>query len=608
MKYELIVNEYNMYFENYAYKVLRNKGIKNPQEFLNLNDDRLNDYNLLAGIENAAKKLLESIENSCKIGIIQDQDSDGLCSASMLYSYLKKNFVSIDLHPIFHRKAKTHGLSGDLSIPEDVQVLIIPDASSNDIEQCKELYEKGISIIILDHHQIEKENPYAIVVNPYLNDYSNKFLSGGAVTFKFMQCLDSHILTNESDYYLDLVALSLISDSMDISEYENKRLVDKGIAKINNKAFKALVEKQDYSIRGIVSPMTIAFYITPLINAIVRSGSQEEKEMMFRAFCEIDEFFPYKKRSGEIIQESIYDRVARLATNAKAKQNREIDNTLSKLIPQIEQYGWNKNKIMFVNAEGIDTAFTGLIAMKLSSKYNKPCFLIRETDWKQGYMMGSARNFDGSPIDDLKAFVLDTGLFESAQGHPGAFGISLETSKIRDIIAKTNEILADVDFERIWKLDFIFNSPYEITEDFIKEMDSLKSVGMGDGLFLVKNVRLNTRKNISLMGKEESERRHWSFTIPISGSSEEDIWCDNEDTAIKVIKWNKEGEPDQILELLKDNWNMDGKEIVMDIICRADYNAFGGVEYPTMYIQDYEFVEIEDKPKSNENVKEEDIW
>ena len=155
------------------------------------------------------------------------------------------------------------------------------------------------------------------IVNNQIGNYPNKNLCGAGVVYKFLQAVSDTEWTNSPDKYLDLVALGNISDCMDIREPETKRLVEKGLNKIQNKMFRALIKSQEYSLKGSISMVNIQFSITPLINAIIRVGEMDEKNILFRGFLERDELFKYKKRgSDEEIDENIYERASRLAKNA----------------------------------------------------------------------------------------------------------------------------------------------------------------------------------------------------------------------------------------------------------------------------------------------------
>jgi single-stranded-DNA-specific exonuclease len=569
MKYKL--NERSSHIEftdlDYTDKILYNHGIRFPNEYRNLNSEYVHPYELLKNITEAANTLALALKKDYNIGILCDPDVDGICSSSMVFQYIKKLFPESHIEYFIHSK-KQHGLSNDINIPDNLAVLIVPDAGSNDVEQCKKLQEAGLTIIILDHHEIEVENPYCYLVNPFNCDYPNKAASGALISYKFLQALDDVLWENEADNYLDLVAFGLIGDSMDLSEYENKFLVDYGLKHIKNKMLQAFIDKQEYSINGIVNIQNIQYYISPLCNGLIRSGGYEEKDMMFRAFCQIYEEFDYEKRGSGLVKEGIYDRVARLCVNAKAKQNREIDKYLEQIVPNIEKHEWNLNKILFCNAEELDGNYTGLVATKLANMYNRPCFLMRPTKDDNNILAGSARNIDNSPIYDLKKFVLDTGLFEMAQGHANAHGISIKKKNLKEAIDFVNESLKDWDFEKFWTVDFILESN-DITESFLSQCLEAKFHSF-EAIVLIKNIVIHS-SNIQLIGKEKN-----TMKFEFEDSTGEVI--------AEAIKF-KLDKDDPIFEVLED-WG--GKIVRIDAIVKIGENVYNGLTTKQLMILDYE--------------------
>ena len=573
MNYRLLNKNYKQELENKTIKeyVLSNRNIEDPNTYLSLTKDNVHHYSLLENIAKAKNLLLEMIKNKGKIGIIIDPDGDGYISASILYQYLARNYDQPKLSYFIHTK-KQHGIGDLLSqiLKSKIDLLIVPDAGTNDVKECKILQEKNIQIIILDHHQVEEENPYAVVVNNQLGNYPNKYLSGAGVTKKFLESLDDELWDDSSDFD-DLVAISIIADSMSILEYENRYLVTKGLKNIKNKFIEAIIEKQSYSIGNTdnINVNVVAFYISPLINALIRSGSLEEKELMFRAFINDPETFPYKKRNGEEIQETIQEMVARLATNLKAKQNREIDKSLEYLRGLIDKNKWNENKILFVDADGVDYSFTGLTAMKLASEYQKPCLLIRKG--RDNIFAGSARNY-GNQIENLKDYLLETGLFEYAQGHPSSFGLGIKIENIKPALEKINEELKDINFgEFIHYVDFEIDIE-NLTIEIIKDMNELYDYygnGIEESLVLIRNIPVNTN-DIELMGKTEDT---WKFLY------------NNE---IQFIKF-KNNQDDAILQARQNDWS--GAHLNINAICKLSINEYGGIRVPQCIVVDYEVVE-----------------
>lgn len=291
MKYKLIENSLND-IHNPIKTVLQNRGIQDVDTYMHLNDNVINDYHLLENIDKAVECLINHIENNSKIQIIVDPDVDGNTSSAILYMYLKQLDCNININYIIHQH-KEHGLSKDIKIDRNTDLIILPDSGTNDVEQCKELKENGKDIIILDHHICDRSEPYttdyyAIVVNNQMCEYPNKELSGVGIVYKFLKAIDDYTWSNYADNYLDLVALGNIADVMDIKSYETKKLIDIGLYNINNKLLQAFIDKQSYSMGNTVNIINLQFYVIPLINALIRIGTYDEKELLFKAFIEYD--------------------------------------------------------------------------------------------------------------------------------------------------------------------------------------------------------------------------------------------------------------------------------------------------------------------------------
>jgi len=577
MRYKLIENSLNDIY-NPMETVLKNRGIENPDEYLNLNDSVLHHYSKLDNIEEAVECLLKHLENDSEIHIVVDSDTDGACSAAMIYQYLKLIKPDVKLSYSIHTK-KQHGLSDDIIIPETAKLIILPDSGTNDIEQCKTLKEKGIDIIILDHHISNENNPYAIVVNNQMCNYPNKNLCGGGICYRFLQALDEETWNDYADNFLDLVALSNIADCMDIKEPETKRLIDKGLSKIRNKLFKALIEKQSYSINNNITINNIQFYIVPLINALIRAGDYDEKDMLFRAFIETDEVFKYKPRrkskndpEPEEIDEDIYTRVARLCGNAKQRQNNSKNKDVEKILEYIEEKGYNNNKIIIANVTNLlNENLTGLVAMNIANIYNKPCLLLRKVKNKSDHYAGSARNINRSPLPNLKDYLEKTNMFEYCQGHQGAFGIEIHKDNIPKVIDLINEQLKDIDFTSYYEVDFIIDID-DLDIGFIKAMDELKDFygqGIGESIVYISNIKIS-RNDINFMGKDNS-------TIKFIYNDE-----------ITFIKFRiKENDP--IYKWLND-WENDDDFIVINIIGKVGLNNYKGILTPQVIMEDYQVI------------------
>jgi single-stranded-DNA-specific exonuclease len=572
MRYKLVNGSSNN-IRNPKETVLINRGIANPKEYLHLDDSVLHHWSLLENIEEAKDCLFKHIEDSSPIHIVVDCDCDGNTSAAIMYKYLKLMDSNMQLSYSIHT-GKQHGLSEDIIIPEDVKLVIMPDAGTNDVEQCKKLQDKGIDVIILDHHIMDAPNPHAIIVNSQIGEYPNKALSGVGVTYKFLQAIDESTWNDYAENFLDLVSLGLIGDCMDIKSYETKRLIDKGLRLIKNKFFAQLIEKQSYSMSNTVNIINVQWYIVPQVNAMIRSGDYDEKDLMFRAFIEQDETFKYKPRrkskddpEPEEIDEDIYTRAARLCSNAKGRQTKSKDKGSDKIDEVILKHGLDKNKIVFANVTGLlDENMTGMVAIKVAEKYNKPCLLLRKRE--DGTYAGSGRNIDNSPIESLKDFLTETGLFTFVTGHDNAFGAGISKDNIPLVIERINEMLKDVDFSHCYEVDFILDVD-DLDVAFVKAMDELKHIygqGVKEGYVTIKNISIDKDK-LELIGKEKTT---WKFLL-------------NDEVAFVKFKCKE----DDVLLSWITSWD-ETESVTIDVIGKVSVNSFGSILTPQVIVQEYE--------------------
>lgn len=574
MQYRLYENANND-TSNILKEVLKNRGIDDYYTYLDLDESVVIPYQKLDNIENAVDLFMNHFNNKNKIGVLVDEDPDGFCSASMMYLYIKRMDENYPVEYILHKRAKAHGLSDDVIIPNDVKLLIIPDAGTNDCKECKELSEQGVDILILDHHEKEEDNQYALIVNNQMsNSYPNKCLCGAGVVYRFLQALDDENWNEFADDYLDLCALANVSDVMDMRSFETRYLTDLGLLNINNKCFRALIDAQNYSMNGKVNIHNIQWYITPILNGMIRIGSQEEKELLFRAFIEQDEFFEYKKRAtkdkpAETIQESIYDRAARLCKNAKSRQDKQKEKSVEQIAEIAQSIPLGDKVVMIDTSDILDTGLTGVVAIKIAEMFNKPCILLNKfLDKKTGKITygGSARNVNHSPIESFKDVVNSTNVFNFGKGHANAFGVNLDLDKKDEAINVMNNILRDVEYDSTYRVDFILDIE-DIGIKLITELARFEDIvcqGIEEPMLAVENISL-TKDCFEIFGKNEDTI---SFTID----------------EIKYIQFKcKDGNP--LYDWIQNAWD-ENDSVTFNIVGKPSINEYNGVRTPQIIIED----------------------
>ena len=440
MEYQLLVPEVPLYKELTAVEqVLANRGIvpEDVYHYINTTDADILPPSLIANMREGAQMLIKHVSQNDKVLIQIDSDCDGYTSAATLINYLNCLFPGFVQNNVFYRihTGKQHGIILD-SIPTDVKLVICPDSSSNDYEEHKILAEQGVDVLVIDHHEADTVSEYACVINNQLCDYPTKSLSGVGMVYKFCSYLDELLNNDYADQFLDLVALGMVADMMDLRDFETRHLITQGLSQIRNPYFKAMVAKQEYSLKNEVTPFGVAFYIAPYVNATIRMGTQDEKLMLFESMLDYRgyELIPSTKRGCKGQTETRVEQACRNCTNIKNRQTKARDAALETIERIIEEKNLLENKILAIKLDtfAADKNLTGLIANQLMAKYQRPVLLLNkvidyeiEVSELDGTVVnkvpiisweGSGRGYDKSKFDNLREFLKESGLVMYAEG------------------------------------------------------------------------------------------------------------------------------------------------------------------------------------------------
>lgn len=580
MRYELIGNNDT---SNIIQTVLRNRGIEDTDTYLNLTQHQAYDYNDLDNIQTAVQCFLQHYEQKNKIVVMPDEDCDGYTSSAMLYLYIKALDPSYPVEYVMHSRPKMHGLSNEeyLKIPQDTKLFIMADGGTNDAFEFNELIKQGIDCIILDHHDSNyqdeseesvsqsAENNHAIIVNNQLSpNYPNKELSGAGIVYRFLQAVDNELWEDCADTFLDLCAVGNIADLMNVKNFETRYYINQGIESFNNKFLLALAKAQDYSMGGVINIHNVSWYLSPVINSVTRIGSMEERELLFRAMIEQDETFVYDKRGHGLVEENIYDRAARIAKNAKSRQDKQRDKVYDELKDLVDP----NDKIVFLESKLAKSGLVGLSAMKIADDAKRPVIIVKEIE-KNGekILAGSCRNFDGSPIDDLKKLILLSNKFLFCSGHGNAAGLAIKEENVHEAIEWFNNYLQDIDFNTPTLCDFVLDID-ELSTGFIFEIDKYKwlwGTGLKEPKIAIENISV-CRKDIRVQGKNFDSV---SFIID----------------DIKFVQFNMD-EDNELLQWVSDWDGADEDVIELNVVGEASINNYKGTYTPQVIIKDIQII------------------
>ena len=586
MKYNLI-NE--NFADNYAANLLRSRGVADLEQYKAPGREFLSSPSNLKNIAAAAGLYIRVVTQGGRVLIVVDSDNDGYTSAAIIYQYTKRVNPNIQIDYWLH-DGKQHGLSDHIDKLMDADhqfdLIILPDSSSNDAKYHDMLDEIHIPCLILDHHLTDEKLSYnAIVVNNQLSpNYENKELTGAGVVYQFCRYVDSLYSRNWADDYLDLAAWGIIGDMGSVLDMENRYIIYEGLSKehIKNDFLKCLLNKQAYSITGKMgatwddivektNPISIAFYIVPLVNAMIRVGTMPEKERLFMAFIDGSQMVPCNKRGAKGTMERVDIESTRECVNAKSKQDKTKLEAVERLEAKIFKHDLLDNKVLFVRLEDTErfpSELNGLIAMQLAAKYKKPTIVARLND--QGFDRGSARGMNQSELRDFREFLLGSGMFEYAQGHANAFGISIPDDKLRDFHEYANEALKDIDFgENVYDVNFVRGADSKDLYDLVIDLGSQNGIwgqGNAEPVVCVENILCSPR-SVRIMGSNQD-------TLKIEYNGMSYLKFRAKDLIEKINKYPADA------------------QLSMTVVGRCNLNEWGGRISPQLFIDDCEINSI----------------
>lgn len=571
-------------------QILTNRGIPyyDIHHWLNTTDADINDFNLLGAdrLLKAAQTLISVISNGGNALVIVDSDCDGFTSSALLINYLYDLFpawVQNNLDWFIH-SGKQHGLS-DVNVEwaaANYSVILCPDASSNDYEYHLAFIDKGVDIIVLDHHEADIVSPNAIVINNQLCDYPNKHLSGVGITWQFCRYLDSLLGVSYADNYLDLVALGNTADMMSLQSIETKHLIFKGFREenIHNPFIYEMAQRNAFSLGDKITPHGAAWYIAPFVNAMVRSGEEEEKELLFKSFLKFKAYniiLSNKRGHKQGETEQLVVQAVRTCSNVKARQTKAQDAAMAKIEGMIEDNNMMEHKVLLFLLEPgeVEPNVAGLVANKIMGKYQRPCAILTKREKKvDGYLVpelnttyacyeGSARGCDKADVTNFKDICEATGLTQYVAGHQGAFGLGLLPEDVDLFIEATDRALYSMASEPVHYVDYIYkNTDVNASQVLeIAELGEIWGKDIDESYVAIDNLRI-TRDMVTVYRKKNNTLK---ITLP---------------NRLSIMLFNA---PDDLCEQLETTQGF----VTMDIVGTPNKNEWNGYVSPQIFIEEY---------------------
>lgn len=477
-------------------RIIRNRDIideKEITEYLYGGKEALHNPHLLKDVDKAAEIIAEGIAEKKAMRIIGDYDIDGVNATYILLDGIRRCGGKVDA-AIPDRMKDGYGINEHLieqALSDGKELLITCDNGIAAINEINFAKEKGMTVVVTDHHEIPYHNTEQgkeflrsnadAIVNPKQADcpYPCKGICGAVVAWKLVQVLYERmdIPVEEADIFIENAGFATVGDVMDLTG-ENRILVKLGLKALEhtkNPGMKALIAKNKLSDKPL-SAYHIGFVLGPCINA---SGRLDTAKRSLELLLERDEV-KASALAGELVE---------LNESRKYMTQQETQKALE----QIEKEGREKDKVLVVYLPECHESLAGIIAGRIREAYQRPVFVL--TRGEEG-VKGSGRSIEAYSMFDKMTEVAE--LFTKYGGHPMAAGLSMREEDIDTLREQLNQKaeLSEEDMAEVVRLDAVLPMSY-FTVDTIRQLSVLEPCGKSNTkpVFADRNIKV-TRAGI----------------------------------------------------------------------------------------------------------------
>jgi single-stranded-DNA-specific exonuclease len=424
-----------------------------------------NDPFRLGDMQAACEAIRGAVAAGRRICVHGDYDADGICATVLAVLVLRELGAEVEWH-LPSRFDEGYGVRSETVsrlADEGCGLVLTVDCGITAVAEVAEAKERGLDVVVTDHHRPGSELPACPVVGPYGGDYPSPELCGTGVVWKLGQALlgaDSPALQS----HLDLVALATVADVVPLLD-ENRGLVIAGL--------RALATTQKPGLRELmrvarVDPAradstALGFRLAPRLNAAGRLGRPEaalelllteERETAARLAAQLEEL----NRDRQIVEE----RILRAAVD-------EVESW-----PEARR----ARRGYVLAGEDWHEGVIGIVASRLVERYHRPVVLIAGTDgdWK-----GSGRSISG--FDLVAALGECAGYLERFGGHAAAAGLSIRPENVAAFTEafehRADQTVGEEDLSPATVVDALVHGS-ELTLELASELARLAPFGLGN--------------------------------------------------------------------------------------------------------------------------------
>ena len=427
-------------------------------------------------VDRAVQILLQAKKQGWKAAIASDFDCDGIFSGYLLWRAFGR--IGLDSR-IFtpDRVREGYGLNEriiDEALEEGRSILVTCDNGIAANEQVAYAKERGMTVIVTDHHEVQEEMPLAdAVVDPKQEGETYPFdgLCGAGVAYKLICALYDicGIPPAEKEEFLEYVAIATVADVMELRG-ENRILVREGLRRLSGTAncgLQALMEVQGLQGRQITAGH-IGFILGPCFNAAGRIATVKESfDLLMEEDPEtaLERAEQLKKLTEERQQmtDAGADKAYRLVEERREGGTEETDGKLP--------------DILILLLPDTHESLVGIIAGRVKERYHHPVIVFTRTE--EGLVKGSGRSIDSYHM--FRGLMKCRDLMVRFGGHKMAAGMTLRERDLSELERRLNEEsgLTEEDFCPVVHIDAPMPVGY-VTEQLIRDLSRMEPFGVGN--------------------------------------------------------------------------------------------------------------------------------
>ncbi|MBS4068753.1 MAG: single-stranded-DNA-specific exonuclease RecJ [Sulfurimonas sp.] len=442
---------------------------------------------LLHDAPKAAKKIASAIREKKKITLVGDYDVDGISATAIMIDFFRQIPYPIDAI-IPNRFSDGYGVSPNILKRVDANLIITVDNGISAVEAAEICKQRGIELIITDHHTPPEILPHAYaIVNPKLSECNYPFeeICGAQVAWLLLGLLKKELnLPIDMKGFLDILTIAIIADIMPLKDI-NRTLVKEGLKAISTSQRPSSIIIRDFLNKKSISSEDIAFQIAPRINS---AGRLEDASIALEFLTATTTNQAYRQ----------FEKL-----NSLNEQRREMEAEITKEAIDVVKNQGELPNVIVVAGEDWHEGVVGIIASRLVEYFERPAIVLSINN---GVAKGSARSL--GYIDIFKLIQDNRFYLTKFGGHKMAAGLTLEEHSIKlfgDAINLSASRFDSDDFIPLEDVIGILPSS-QIDFELLEILESFEPYGEANSrpLFLIKNAKII---KIDTFGKDRSHSK-----------------------------------------------------------------------------------------------------